>query len=76
MAVGDACGDCGLFDHTKGKAGQCSWAIPECNGPRAKHAERCPLFTDQNGVQWLLECPEEDLPDWTRERITQMDLFS
>ena len=68
-----ACGDCKLFDVTKGKAGLCSWGIPECTGPAGTHAKWCPLFTDHNGYQPLLDCEEEDLPEWTRS--SQMTLF-
>lgn len=70
----NACGECKLFDITKGTNGKCSWGIPECSGPTARHARYCPLFTDQNGYQPLLDCPEEDLPEWTRSE--QLDLFS
>lgn len=68
-----ACGECKLFDFTKGSSGNCSWGIPECTGPAADHAKWCPLFTDQNGYQPLLDCEEEDLPEWTRSN--QMTLF-
>jgi len=67
------CGDCKLFDHSKGAAGQCSWQIPECKGPQHSHANWCPLFTDQNGYQPLLDCAEEDLPEWVNSE--QMSLF-
>ena len=68
-----ACGECKLFDTTKGPNGLCSWGIPECSGPNATHAKWCPLFTDHTGYQPLLDCPEEDLPEWTRSQ--QMTLF-
>ena len=74
MAYGDTCSDCQLFDHAKGVAGQCSWGIPECKGPKSKQAELCPLFTDENGVQWMLECPEEELPEWTRTDQLTLEL--
>ena len=72
-AASRACGDCKLFDHSKGAAGQCSWKVPECSGPTATHAKWCPLYTDHNGYQPLLDCADEDLPDWVNSE--QMNLF-
>ena len=72
-SAGRSCGDCKLFDYSKGQTGLCSWGIPECKGSSADHAKWCPLFTDQNGRQPLLDCDEEDLPEWTRSE--QMQLF-
>lgn len=68
-----ACGECKLFDTTKGPQGSCSWGIPECKGPQAKHAKWCPLFTDHNGNMPLLDCADEDLPTWAMS--SQMTLF-
>ena len=72
-AASRTCGDCKLFDHSKGAAGQCSWKVPECTGPSGTHAKWCPLYTDQNGYQPLLDCTEEDLPEWVNSE--QMSLF-
>ena len=59
------CGDCELFKLSTGK---CSWGIRECRGPKAKHASKCPLFM-QDGIQWMLDCDEEDLPSWAHEQL-------
>lgn len=67
------CGTCKLFDTTKGKAGSCSWGIPECKGNDSTHATWCPLFTDSKGNQPLLDCEDKDLPEWARSQ--QMTLF-
>ena len=67
-----ACGECKLFDTTNGPSGSCSWGIPECKDQWSDHAQWCPLFTDQTGYQPLLECAEEDLPEWTRMEQTSM----
>ena len=72
--AGRTCGDCKLFDFTQGTAGKCYWRFPECTGPKCREAWWCPHFTDQNGCQPLLECEEDELPEWTRS--DQMDLFT
>ena len=60
------CGDCKLFDVTKGSGGACSWGLPECKSAKSDHAEMCPLFTDYSGYQPLLECSDEELPLWAK----------
>ena len=67
-----ACGECKLFDTTKGRNGLCSWGIPECKDQWSEHAKWCPLFTDENGFQPLLDCSEEELPEWTRAKQTSL----
>ena len=66
------CGDCKLFGSLVSQPNACSWGVPECNkGADSTHADRCPLFTYPNGYQPLLDCAEEDLPEWTRtEQMT------
>lgn len=71
--AGRTCGECKLFDFAKGPAGLCSWLVPECKGPTSVHAKYCPLYTEPNGYQPLLDCDEDELPEWTRS--TQMTLF-
>lgn len=61
-----ACGECKAFDFTKGKAGLCSWGIKECKDQWSTHAKWCPLFTEPSGYMPLLDCEEEDLPEWTK----------
>ena len=75
MKDGQACGDCGLFDHSKGKAGECEWGIAECKGPKSRHAGYCPLFMDADGRQWLLECDDDQLPDWAKSDQPTLDGF-
>ena len=65
------CGDCKLFGSITTKPDACGWNIPECTGKSGTFAEKCPLFTYANGYQPLLDCAEEDLPEWTRtEQLT------
>ena len=59
------CEDCKQFYLRKGS---CAWSVPECTGPGSTFAEKCSLFTDQNGFAPLLDCPEEDLPAWYRQK--------
>ena len=73
MPTGSVCGDCELFDVTKGTVGKCCWGIRECKGPSAKHAEICPLFM-KDGKQFLLDCPEQDLPEWARSDQLTLEL--
>ena len=59
------CQDCKQFYLRKGR---CAWGIPECNGPDSTFAEECSLFTDQNGYAPLLDCDEDQLPAWYRQK--------
>ena len=62
------CGDCLQFEHAKDR---CAWGIPECKGTdRFNHpfAEECSLFTNQNGYAPLLDCDEDQLPAWYRQK--------
>ena len=62
------CGDCLQFEHAKDG---CAWGIPECKGPdRANHpfAQECSLFTNKDGYAPLLDCPEDQLPAWYRQK--------
>ena len=58
------CGDCKLFGSLASKPDCCGWEIPECKGADSVFARKCSLFTFPNGYQPLLDCSEEDLPDW------------
>ena len=66
------CGDCKLFGTLATKPQACGWGIPECSGPQGTFAEKCPLFTYQNGYMPLLDCADEDLPEWTRVEQTTL----
>ena len=59
------CQDCKQFYQRKGR---CAWSIPESKGPDSTFAEDCSLFTDQNGYAPLLDCPEDQLPAWYRQK--------
>ena len=59
------CEDCKQFYLRKGS---CAWSVPECTGPNSTFAQECASFTDQNGFAPLLDCPEEDLPAWYRQK--------
>ena len=59
------CEDCKQFYLRKGS---CAWSVPECTGPNSTFAQECANFTDQNGYAPLLDCPEEDLPAWYRQK--------
>ena len=59
------CEDCKQFYLRKGS---CAWGIPESHGPDSAFAEDCPLFTDQNGYAPLLDCDEDQLPAWYRQK--------
>jgi len=59
------CKDCLQFEHIKGR---CAWGIIDCGGPDSIHANECPLFTDQNGYAPLLDCDEDQLPAWYRQK--------
>lgn len=65
------CGHCKFFDHSKGKAGQCTWLIPECSGPRGKFAQECALYTDLKGNMRL---DDESFQVVLKDQ-TQLDLF-
>ena len=68
------CGDCKLFGSLATKPDACGWSIPECRGADSTFARECSLFCYSNGYQPLLDCPEEDLPDWTKAK--QLNLFA
>ena len=59
------CQDCKQFYIRKGV---CAWGIIDCGGPDSIHANECPLFTDQNGYAPLLDCDEDQLPAWYRQK--------
>ena len=59
------CQDCKQFYLRKGR---CAWGIPESLGPDSAFAEECPLFTNQNGYAPLLDCDEDQLPAWYRQK--------
>jgi len=59
------CGDCKQFEHDKDR---CAWQIPECKGLEHPFAQECALFTDQNGYAPLLDCDENQLPAWYRQK--------
>lgn len=68
------CGDCKLFGTLASKPNACGWQIPECTGAKGTFASECPLFTYPNGYQPLLDCAEEDLPDWTRQEQLSLEV--
>ena len=62
------CGDCLQFEHAKDR---CAWGIPECKGPEwfnHPFAQDCSLFTNKDGYAPLLDCPEDQLPAWYRQK--------
>ena len=59
------CSDCLQFEHAKDR---CAWGIPECKGKDHPFAQKCSLFTDQNGYAPLLDCDEDQLPAWYRQK--------
>lgn len=59
------CKDCKQFYLRTGK---CAWDHVDCHGPDCTFAEECPLFTDQNGYAPLLDCDEDQLPAWYRQK--------
>ena len=67
------CQDCKQFSKRKGV---CAWGIIDCGGPDSIHADVCPLFTNQNGYAPLLDCDEDQLPAWYRQKelIKEEDL--
>ena len=68
------CGDCKLFGSLVSQPNACSWGIPECSGADSSHAERCPLFTYSDGFQPLLDCTDEELPEWTRTNQLSLEI--
>ena len=68
------CGDCKLFGSLVSQPNACSWGIPECKGAESAFAQECALFCHENGFQPLLDCPEEDLPEWTRQEQMTLKL--
>jgi len=59
------CEDCKQFYLRKGR---CAWSVPECTGPNSTFAQECANYTDQNGFAPLLDCPEDQLPAWYRQK--------
>lgn len=59
------CENCKQFYQRKGV---CAWGIPESTGPSSTFASECSLFTDQNGYAPLLDCSDEQLPAWYRQK--------
>ena len=59
------CKDCKQFYLRSGK---CAWNHRDCHGPDCTFADECPLFTDQNGFAPLLDCDEDQLPAWYRQK--------
>ena len=68
------CGDCKLFGSLISQPNACSWGVPESKGADSTFARECALFTHENGFQPLLDCPEEDLPDWTRAKQLSLEI--
>ena len=68
------CGDCKLFGSITTKPDACGWEIPECKGAQSTFAQRCSLFTYPNGYQPLLDCLEEDLPEWTKAEQLSLEV--
>lgn len=62
------CSDCKQFNW---RMGRCAWGIKECEetgGHKSIHADDCNLFTNHNGYAPLLDCKEEQLPAWYRQK--------
>jgi hypothetical protein len=59
------CENCKQFYQRKGA---CAWGIPESTGANSTFASQCSLFTDKNGYAPLLDCLEEQLPAWYRQK--------
>jgi len=62
------CSDCKQFIPRKGR---CAWDIIDCEetgGHKSTYADKCNLFTDHNGYAPLLDCEEEQLPAWYRQK--------
>lgn len=68
------CGDCKLFGSLATQPDACGWGIPECRGEQSTFAKECSLFTYPNGYQPLLDCPEEDLPEWTHAKQLSLEI--
>jgi len=73
MPAGSVCGDCELFDNTQGTVGKCCWGIRECKGPSSSFASECALFM-KDGKQFLLDCAEDELPEWARSDQLTLEL--
>lgn len=71
--VGLRCGDCKLFGSLLSAPTKCSHGIPECTGAKGTYAEVCPVFTYPDGRQPLLDCEDEELPEWMRAE--QLSIF-
>ena len=59
------CQDCLQFYLRKGR---CAFSIPECTGPDSTFAQECANYTDQTGYAPLLDCDEDQLPAWYRQK--------
>lgn len=68
------CENCKQFYLRKGV---CAWGIPESTGANSTFASECSLFTDKNGYAPLLDCEEDQLPAWYRQKeLIKEDLQS
>ena len=68
------CSDCKLFGSLASQPNACSWGVPESKGADSTFARQCALFTYPNGYQPLLDCPEEDLPEWTTAKQLTLEV--
>ena len=68
------CSDCKLFGSLASQPNACSWGVPESKGADSLFARQCALFTYPNGYQPLLDCPEEDLPEWTTAKQLTLEV--
>ena len=68
------CGDCKLFGSLASQPNACSWGVPESKGADSTFARQCALFTYPNGYQPLLDCAEEDLPEWTSAKQLTLEV--
>ena len=59
------CQDCLQFYLRKGR---CAFSVPECTGPDSTFAQECANYTDQTGYAPLLDCDEDQLPAWYRQK--------
>ena len=68
------CSDCKLFGSLASQPNACSWGVPESKGADSIFARQCALFTYPNGYQPLLDCPDEDLPEWTTAKQLTLEV--
>ena len=66
--------DCKLFGSLASQPNACSWGVPESKGADSTFARQCALFCYPNGYQPLLDCPEEDLPEWTSAKQLSLEI--